>query len=157
MPTFTRPGGRRSRPRWVPLVILALAAGAFYLTTTFDEVPAILKRGMQPADFPQLMIGLIAGLALWLLWRERSGEPPAVPRIVSITMAMLIIFPFLALVDLFGGLAIFSVALSFLWGERRPLALATVALLVPLMVFFLFDIVFEIRFPRGILTNLWYD
>ena len=51
---------------------------------------------------------------------------------------------------------IFAAALTFYWGERRPLMLATVGLVMPLAIFFLFDQVFEIRFPRGLLTNLWY-
>jgi hypothetical protein len=34
--------------------------------------------------------------------------------------------------------------------------LGLVAIVSPALVFFLFDMVFRIRFPRGLLTNLWY-
>jgi len=149
--------GPRAAPRViVPLVILVLCATAFYLTTTFDRVPPILKRGIQPSDFPQLVILLIAALALWLALRDREPAPQRLPATVYITMGLLIGFSVLALVDLFIALGAFAVAMSAVWGERRAWALALVGLVVPVAVFFLFDIVFEIRFPRGVLTNLWY-
>jgi len=147
----------RASSRWiVPLVILGLAAVAFYLTTTFDRVPPILKRGIQPADFPQLVILLIAGLAVWLLWKDREPAPSPLPPVVFATLGMLVVFPLLALVDLFLALGALGVVLSALWGERRLWALFLIAVVMPVAVFFLFDTVFEIRFPRGVLTNLWY-
>ena len=33
---------------------------------------------------------------------------------------------------------------------------ATTGAVMPLVIFLLFDQIFEIRFPRGLLTNLWY-
>lgn len=149
--------GRRAVSRWlVPLVIIAFCALAYYLTTTFDRVPPILKRGMQPADFPQLVILLIAVLAAWLAVSDREPAPAPLPPVVFLTAGLLVVFPLLALIDLFLALGALGLALSVLWGERRLWALAIVAVAVPAAVFFLFDGVFEIRFPRGILTNLWY-
>jgi hypothetical protein len=46
--------------------------------------------------------------------------------------------------------------LTILWGERRAWAIILVGLFVPFSVFFLFDSIFEVRFPRGLLTNIWY-
>jgi hypothetical protein len=42
------------------------------------------------------------------------------------------------------------------WGERRWHAVVGIGLMMPALIFLLFDQVFEIRFPRGVLTNLWY-
>ncbi len=142
--------------RVVPLVILGFCAVAYYLTTTFDRVPPILKRGIQPADFPQLVIGVIAMLALYLMVRDRTPAPSTLPSAVHLSLGLLLAFPVLATLDLFLALAVFGLLLSSLWGERRWWALTLVCLVVPLAVFLLFDIVFEIRFPRGLLTNLWY-
>lgn len=153
-PDKTQP---RAVSNWaVPLVILVFCGVAYYLTTTFDRVPPILKRGMQPADFPQLMIWLIGLLAAWLLVRGRSPAPLALPPVVYVSLGLLIGFPLLAMVDLFLALGIFGVLLTGLWGERRWWALILVGLVIPIAVFLLFDMVFEIRFPRGLLTNLWY-
>ncbi|MGJ8605785.1 MAG: tripartite tricarboxylate transporter TctB family protein [Marivita sp.] len=149
--------GARHASSWiVPLVILAFCAAAYYLTTTFDRVPPILKRGMQPADFPQLMIILLAIMALWLLIRDHAPAPEVLPAPVYISMALLVGFPVLALLDLFLALGVFGLLLTLFWGERRTWALVLVGVVVPTCVFLLFDQVFEIRFPRGLLTNLWY-
>lgn len=140
----------------VPAVILGFCAVAYYLTTTFDRVPPILKRGMQPADFPQIVILLIAALAILLMLRGPNEAVEPLSGKTLGTMGLLIGFPLVSTIDLFLGLGIFALALSFFWGERRLWALVTVAVLAPLCVFFLFDQVFEIRFPRGLLTTIWY-
>lgn len=45
---------------------------------------------------------------------------------------------------------------SALVRRRCAWSAMTVGLVMPVAIFFLFDQVFEIRFPRGLLTNLWY-
>lgn len=139
-----------------PLTILVFCAAAYWLTTTFDRVPPILKRGIQPADFPQLVILLMAGLAIWIAATERASAPSPLPRPALLSLALLPGFVLLANLDLFLALGVFGLCLARLWGERRRWALATVCVAVPLCVFLLFDLVFEVRFPRGLLTDLWY-
>ena len=156
MPQGEQPGARAATNWIVPLVILAFCALAYYLTTGFDRVPPILKRGIQPADFPQLVIMLIAALAAWLFVRDREAAPVALPGQVHVAIGLLVAFPFLAMLDLFLALGIFGLLLTLSWGERRLWALGFVAVLAPAAVFFLFDLVFRIRFPRGLLTNIWY-
>jgi len=46
--------------------------------------------------------------------------------------------------------------MCFLWGEKRILVALTNALITPLLIFLLFDLVLMIRFPRGILLNWYY-
>jgi len=82
-------------------------------------MPPILKRGIQPSDFPQMVCVAIILMTLYMFWRDP----------VTIVEPM---------------------------GERSFLRLIMVGLVVPVTVFFLFDQVFKIRFPRGLLTNLWY-
>jgi hypothetical protein len=66
------------------------------------------------------------------------------------------VFGALTWIDLFLALGIFAAALAALWGERRPRILILVGAVMTLVIFLLFDQIFEIRFPRGLLTNLWY-
>ena len=55
--------GSANISRWViPGLIILSCAIAFYFTTQFDRVPEILKRGIQPSDFPQLTLLLLIGL-----------------------------------------------------------------------------------------------
>ena len=72
------------------------------------------------------------------------------------TFLALFIFCLLAQIDLFIALGAFAAGLSILWGERRWHLIALVGLAMPTIIFFLFDLVFRIRFPRGLLTNWWY-
>jgi len=119
-------------------------------------MPPILKRGIQPADFPQLVLTLIILLTLYMFWRDPVSivEPMGSKTIGS--LLLMVLFVLLTRIDLFLALALFAVGLSFYWGERKFSRLLIVGLAVPVTVFFLFDQVFKIRFPRGLLTNLWY-
>ncbi|SHK41283.1 Tripartite tricarboxylate transporter TctB family protein [Shimia gijangensis] len=148
---------RRDISRYaVPLGIIAFCVWAYWLSTQFERVPPILKRGMQPSDFPQLVIGLIIMLSVWLLFRDESEAPERLTKMVQMTMGLLIGFLLISQVDLFLALGLFAASLTALWGERRVLAIVLVGLIAPIAVFFLFDGIFEVRFPRGLLTNLWY-
>lgn len=153
----------------VPSGLIIFCVLTYWQTTQFDRVPPILLRGMQPADFPQMVLLLIVCLSAVLLFQAwRSGPPTpkaddasddlsrAMSPNVWKTMGLFIIFAALAPIDLFLGLGVFALCLTALWGERRIWALMLVGLIAPLLIFFLFDQVFEIRFPRGLLTNLWY-
>ena len=59
-------------------------------------------------------------------------------------------------VDMFLGLAVVIFIMSLVWGERRYWLAGLVAVLTPVSIFFLFDLVLQIRFPRGLLTELYY-
>jgi len=100
-------------------------------------------------------IGMIL-MTLYMFWRDPVTivEPMGSKTIGSLLLMFL--FVLLTQIDLFIALAIFATALSIYWGERRFPQLFLVGLIVPATVFFLFDQVFKIRFPRGLLTNLWY-
>ena len=143
--------------RWIiPGLIILFCTIAFYLTTQFDRVPEILKRGIQPSDFPQLILLLLIGLACLLPFENTQLNRPAVPPSVFISLSLMVVFVLLTHLDFFIALGCFGGMLSFSWGERRLGALLLVTLFFPTFVFFLFDLVFEVRFPRGLLTNLWY-
>lgn len=149
---------RRDISRYaIPLGIIAFCAWAYWLSTQFERVPPILKRGMQPSDFPQLVIGLIIMLSVWLLFRDNSKAPERLTKMVQMTMGLLIGFVLIAEIDLFLGLGLFAASLAALWGERRVWAILLVGLVAPVAVFLLFDGIFEVRFPRGLLTNFWYE
>lgn len=143
--------------RWiVPALIIAFCVGAIVLTTQFDRMPPILKRGIQPSDFPQLICGLIILCTLIMVFRDPVKTEGNIGVKPLGTLALMGMFALLTQIDLFLALGIFAAALSAFWGERRIGMILLVGLIVPVTVFFLFDRVFEIRFPRGLLTNLWY-
>ena len=143
--------------RWlVPIALIALAVAAIYISTTFKKMPPILKRGIQPSDFPQLICGLIIFLTLLMAWRDPVKMTERVSHMTLLTVGAIAGFVLLVQIDLILALGAFAVCLSALWGERRPALLALVGVGVPAVIFLLFDLAFRIRFPRGLLTDLWY-
>lgn len=150
---------RQSHPlvRWmVPLALIVFALVAIYISTTFKKMPPILKRGIQPSDFPQLIAGLIIFLSLLMAWFDPVKLQERVSAKTLLTVALIAAFVLLVRVDLFLALGVFAAALSALWGERRPAYLGLVGVVMPLTIFFIFDLAFKVRFPRGVLTNMWY-
>ena len=143
--------------RWlVPLFLIGFAVIAIYYSTTFKKMPPILKRGIQPSDFPQLISGLIISLTLLMVWFDPIKLNDRVTSKTWLSMAALIGFVLLVQIDIFIALGVFAAGLSLLWGERRVHLIALVGAGIPIMIFFLFDLVFRVRFPRGVLTSLWY-
>ena len=152
----TKPKHQQGQKWWIPLGIVLFCLGVIWLSTHFEKMPPILKRGIQPSDFPQLIAGLMILLTALMAWREPIQRTEKISPITWGTLGLMGMFVFFAIFDFFLALAFFAVGLAWLWGERRLLFLSLVGIGIPLAVFFLFDLVFEIRFPRGILTRLWY-
>ena len=140
----------------VTFVIISFCGATFWISTTFDRMPPILKRGIQPADFPQLILILMLVLTVAMIWLD----PIIVDkRLDSKTVGSLVLFGVfggLTFIDLFLALGAVAALLAMFWGERRWYAVLGIGLMMPALIFLLFDQVFEIRFPRGVLTNLWY-
>lgn len=147
----------RQLERWlVPVLIILFCVAAFWVSTTFKTMPPILKRGIQPSDFPQLVLGGLILLTLAMAWLDPVRVREKLQGKVVGTLLLLALFVAVTAIDLFLALGIFAASLSFFWGERRLPVLLLVGLVMPAVIFFLFDQVFEVRFPRGLLTNLWY-
>lgn len=158
------PSGSRS-PRWraayvVGGVILAFCAYVFYLTTTFEEVPAALGQGVPPDQFPQLLLAAIAVLAVVMM--VEAAKLPAksrapVPPMVYLTAGLLTV-AVLAIhwIGIIAGVMIVCALLPVLWGDRRYLSVGIFTVVFPILCFFLFSKVLEIRFPKGLVETLFY-
>ncbi|MGI9424772.1 MAG: tripartite tricarboxylate transporter TctB family protein [Hyphomicrobiaceae bacterium] len=154
------------RPRafsdWlVPTVVFAFCAVVTYVALQFDTAPPIvIGEAMQPRSFPIFLMGLIAVLNAVLIFQLLSGSRMAVPRQppqtwISIVL-MMVFYVITTYADMFLALMIVIFVMCIVWGERRYWLAALVALLTPITIFFLFDLVLKVRFPRGILTELYY-
>ena len=140
----------------VPCATIVFCLVAYWLSTQFDRVPPILLRGMQPEDFPQMVLLLIIALSVLVIIFDKPTEHEPIGPNVWTSVGLFVVFALLAQIDLFLGLGVFAGALAYAWGERRIWGLGLVSLVSPALIFLLFDMVFKIRFPRGLLTNLWY-
>lgn len=145
----------------VPAIIFAFCAAVTYLALHLDTAPPIvIGEAMQPRSFPIFLVALIAVLNLILIGQLMSGErmpQPRQPPQTWISMGLMVVFyAITTYADLFLALAVVIFIMCIVWGERRYWLAAMVALLTPVSIFFLFDLVLKIRFPRGILTELYY-
>jgi putative tricarboxylic transport membrane protein len=145
----------------VPALIFVFCAIITYLALQLDTAPPIIiDKAMQPRSFPIFLMALIAVLNAVLIWQLVSGS--RMPRVSQppptwISMALMLVFYALTTyVDMFVALIVVIFTMCIVWGERRIWMAGLVALMTPLTVFLLFDLVLKIRFPRGVLTNLYY-
>ena len=145
----------------VIFIIILISSILLYITFTFEEVPPILNRGIQPATFPKGLLILIISLSLivyFLSVKEPWQIEKKLPNAFYITLGCFIIFSFISItLDFFLGISILSALVSFFWGERRIFYLFLVAIIFPIIVFIFFETILGLRFPGGIITNLYYN
>ena len=145
----------------VIFVIVLVSSILLYFTFTFEEVPPILNRGIQPATFPKALLILIILLSLivyYLSIKVPWDIKKKLPNSFYITLASFIIFSVISVtLDFFLGISVLSILVSFFWGERRIFYLLLVAIIFPIIVFIFFETILGLRFPGGIITNLYYN
>ena len=142
-------------------IIVIISCILLYLTFTFEEVPPILNRGIQPATFPKALLILIIVLSLvvyFLSIKKPCQIDKNLPSAFYITLASFVIFLVVGVIlDFFLGISILSILVSYFWGERRIFYLFLVAVIFPTIVFIFFETILGLRFPGGIITNLYYN
>ena len=144
----------------VSFVIIIFSLILLYFTFYFDEVPPILNRGMQPATFPKgllLIIIFLTSIVYYLSLKKPWKKQTILPKIFYYTLIILILFTIISkTIDFFLGLSFLSFAISYLWGERRILLIFFVTIIFPTLVFIFFETILHLRFPSGIITDLYY-
>ncbi|CAA9323732.1 MAG: hypothetical protein AVDCRST_MAG90-1126 [uncultured Microvirga sp.] len=154
-PDTSLPASRRLHADvWIALAILAFCAVVYWLTTTFDAMPAALVPGMGAAAFPRLLLGVMAVLALVLAWSSRGrpdGGREPVPAIVYLTVAAML--GFMAVLWLAGmvvAMVLGFIGMGLLWGERRWSWLVASAVGLAAFIYLLFTKGFGIPLPKGL-------
>jgi|TARA_B100000787_G_scaffold161809_1_gene141971 putative tricarboxylic transport membrane protein len=130
-------------------------------TFTFDIVPPILNRGIQPATFPKALLILIIGLTL-IIYYVSIKKPwkikKKLPKPFFLTLFSFVLFVFISKsLDFFLAISALSIFVSYCWGEKRIFYLLIVSIIFPLMVFIFFETILGLRFPAGIITNIYYN
>lgn len=139
--------------------LLALLAGsAFYSYYAFAELAFLSSTGrLGPGFFPRIIgIGLIAMCLLGLVQdvrRMRSDDTrsafwPQVLMVAALSAGMIVLFP------LVGGtlaIAVFLLAALSVLNRGHLVQNVAVAVLLPLGVYFLFDVWLNAAMPEGLL------
>ena len=144
----------------VCFVIITISAILLIQTFSFDIVPPILDRGIQPATFPKALLVLIIVLTFVIYYLSTKNPwklEKKLPKAFFITLFNFILFVFISkFLDFFLAISILSIFVSYYWGERRVLYLLLVSIIFPIIVFIFFETILGLRFPGGIITNLYY-
>jgi hypothetical protein len=123
-------------------------------------VPPILNRGIQPATFPKGLLVLIITLTsfiYFLSFKNPWNKEKKLPKTFFLTILSFVIFIVISkTLDFFLAIAVLSVFVSYSWGERRIFYLLLVSIIFPFIVFVFFEMILGLRFPPGIITNLYY-
>ena len=145
----------------VSFVIIFTSVVLLITTFTFDIVPPILNRGIQPATFPKALLVLIVVMTL-LIYYLATKNPWKVqkklPKSFFLTLLSFVIFLIISkTLDFFLAISVLSIFVSYCWGEKRIFYLLLVGLIFPAIVFVFFETILGLRFPPGIITNIYYS
>ena len=145
----------------VSLVIILVSVGLLITTFTFDIVPPILNRGIQPATFPKALLILIIVMSLliyYLAIKNPWKVEKKLPKSFFLTLLSFFIFVVISkTLDFFLAISALSIFVSFYWGEKRIFYLLLVGIIFPVLVFIFFETILGLRFPPGIITNIYYS
>ena len=145
----------------VSFIIILTSVALLITTFTFDIVPPILNRGIQPATFPKALLVLIIVMTL-LIYYSATKNPWKVqnklPKSFFLTLLSFLIFVVISkTLDFFLAISALSVFVSYYWGEKRIIYLLLVGIIFPVIVFVFFETILGLRFPPGIITNIYYS
>ena len=145
----------------VSFILVIISSILLIFTFTFDIVPPILNRGIQPATFPKALLVLIiclTSIVYFLSLKFPWKKEKKLPKSFYITLYNFILFIVIAkTLDFFLAISVLSFLVSYFWGERRIIALLLVSILFPIIVFVFFETILGLRFPPGIITNIYYN
>ena len=145
----------------VSFIIIFISTILLITTFTFDIVPPILNRCIQTATFPKGLLILIIGLTLiiyYLSIKKPWKVEKKLPKTFFLTLLSFLIFVIVSkTLDFFLAISLLSVFVSYYWGERRILYLILVSVIFPIIVFIFFETILGLRFPPGIITNIYYQ
>ena len=145
----------------VSFVIIFISIILLISTFSFDIVPPILNRGIQPATFPKALLVLIISLTciVYFLSTKKPWKlEKELPKTFYLTLFSFLIFVVVSkTLDFFLAISLLSIFVSYCWGERRIFYLILVSIIFPIIVFIFFETILGLRLPPGIITNIYYQ
>ena len=145
----------------VSFIIIFISTILLITTFSFDIVPPILNRGIQPATFPKALLVLIISLT-FVVYFLSTKKPwklgKKLPKTFYLTLTGFLLFVLISkTLDFFLAISVLSIFVSYCWGERRIFYLLLVSIIFPIIVFIFFETILGLRFPPGIITNIYYQ
>ena len=145
----------------IPLFLTIFSIIIIGISLQLDTSPEmIVGDSMQARSFPifLMILNLILISVLTFQYKKNNPEPIKLEKFPTWgSMGLFFIFYLLTVyTDMFIGIFVVMLLMGLLWGEKRIWVSFLTATLTPLLIFLLFDFVLKIRFPRGILMDMYY-
>ena len=144
-----------------PIFLALFSIAIILISLQLDTSPEmIVGDSMQARSFPifLMVINLILISVLFLQFFKNYPEKIELEIFTTwFSMFLFLLFYFLTITtDMFIGIAVCMFLMGYTWGEKRLWVNLCNAVITPGLIFLLFDSVLRIRFPRGLLTNIYY-
>jgi putative tricarboxylic transport membrane protein len=146
----------------IPLFLTLFSFVVIYLSLQLDISPEmIVGDSMQARSFPIFLMVinlLLVGILSFQFYKTYPKEVELEKFPTWSSMLLFLIFYILILIsgDMFIAIPIVMFLMGMTWGQKKIWISLTNAIVTPLSIFFLFDYVLQVRFPRGWLTNIYY-
>ena len=145
----------------IPLFLTVFSIIIIGISLQLDTSPEmIVGDSMQARSFPifLMILNLILISVLTFQYKKNNPDPIKLEKFPTWgSMGLFFIFYLLTVyTDMFIGIFVVMLLMGLLWGEKRIWLSFLTATLTPLLIFLLFDFVLKIRFPRGILMDMYY-
>ena len=144
-----------------PIFLALFSIAIILISLQLDTSPEmIVGDSMQARSFPifLMVINLILISVLFLQFFRNYPEKIKLEIFTTwFSMFLFLLFYFLTITtDMFIGITVCMFLMGYTWGEKRLWVNLCNAVITPGLIFLLFDSVLKIRFPRGLLTNMYY-
>ena len=144
-----------------PIFLAFFSIAIILISLQLDTSPEmIVGDSMQARSFPifLMVINLILISVLFLQFFKNYPEKIELEIFTTwFSMFLFLLFYFLTITtDMFIGITVCMFLMGYTWGEKRLWVNLCNAVITPGLIFLLFDSVLKIRFPRGLLTNIYY-
>ena len=144
-----------------PIFLALFSIAIILISLQLDTSPEmIVGDSMQARSFPifLMVINLILISVLFLQFFRNYPEKIKLEIFTTwFSMFLFLLFYFLTITtDMFIGITVCMFLMGYTWGEKRLWVNLCNAVITPGLIFLLFDSVLKIRFPRGLLTNIYY-
>ena len=116
---------------------------------------------MAPLFSSKLLLVLIISLTfiVYILSTKKPWKvEKKLPKTFYLTLTGYLLFVLISkTLDFFLAISVLSIFVSYYWGERRFFYLLLVSIIFPIIVFIFFETILGLRFPPGIITNIYYQ
>ena len=147
---------------FIPLFLTVFSFVVIFLSLQLDTSPEmIVGDSMQARSFPIFLMVinlLLIGILSIQFYKTYPKEVELEKFPTWSSMLLFLVFYILIQVsgDMFVAIPVVMFLMGLTWGQKKIWISLTNAIITPMSIFFLFDYVLQVRFPRGWLTNIYY-